>query len=73
MQSCEPQSTIRSRLDRQVQKRVFDALSRLLDDPCPRGAEKLKENPKFYRVPVGDYRLVYSIDDDNDVIVVCLV
>jgi len=61
------------KLDRQVQKRVFGALESLADDPRPRGVEKLKENPKFYRIPVGDYRIVYSLDNKKQIIVVCLV
>jgi mRNA interferase RelE/StbE len=61
------------KLDRQIQKRVFDALTNLADNPRPRGVEKLKENPKFYRIPVGDYRIVYSIDDKKSIIIVCLV
>jgi mRNA interferase RelE/StbE len=58
--------------DRKVLKRVFGALERLADEPRPRGVEKLKENPKFYRVAVGDYRIVYSVDDKESVIVACL-
>lgn len=61
------------KLDRQVQKRVFDALDALADDPRPRSIEKLKENPTFYRFAVGDYRIVYFIDDRKSLIVVCLV
>lgn len=61
------------KLDRRMQKRVFDALEGLADDPRPRSVEKLKENPKFYRIPVGDYRIVYSLDDKKSIIIVCLV
>jgi mRNA interferase RelE/StbE len=61
------------KLERQIQKRIFDALQKLVTDPRPRGVEKLKENPKFYRIPVGDYRIVYSVDDKNAIVIVCLV
>jgi mRNA interferase RelE/StbE len=60
------------KLDRQVQKRVFGALTNLADEPRPRGVEKLKENPKFYRIHVGDYRIIYSIDDKKSIVIVCL-
>jgi mRNA interferase RelE/StbE len=61
------------KLDRQIQRRVFEALESLVNDPRPRGIEKLKENPKFYRLAVGDYRIVYSVDDKKSIIIVCLV
>ena len=46
-----------------VQARVgrrFDALSR---DPRPQGVQKMEGGEGFYRVRVGDYRIVYAIDD----------
>jgi mRNA interferase RelE/StbE len=61
------------KLDRKTLKRVFDVLEKLAEEPRPRGIEKLKENPKFYRLAVGDYRIVYSVDDKQAVIVACLI
>jgi mRNA interferase RelE/StbE len=61
------------KLERKVQKRIFTALDALADEPRPRTVEKLTANPKFYRVPVGDYRIVYFVDDPKSIIVLCLV
>jgi len=61
------------KLDRHVQRRIFNALDNLKNEPRQRSAEKLKENPKFYRIPVGDYRIVYSVDDKQSILIVCLV
>jgi mRNA interferase RelE/StbE len=61
------------KLDRRSQKRIFGTLDSLADEPRPRGVEKLKENAKFYRIRSGDYRIVYSIDDEKSIAIVCLV
>jgi mRNA interferase RelE/StbE len=61
------------KLDRQIQKRIIDALEALSEEPRPRGVEKLKENPKFYRIAVGDYRIVYNVDGKKHIVVACLV
>ena len=52
------------KLDRTVQRRVLKELDGLMTDPRPNGVEKLagSDVPR-YRVRVGDYRIVYRIDD----------
>jgi mRNA interferase RelE/StbE len=42
--------------------RIMDRVGALADDPRPRGCEKLSALER-YRVRVGDYRVVYSIED----------
>lgn len=42
--------------------RVLDRIGALADDPRPRGCEKLSALER-YRVRVGDYRIIYSIED----------
>jgi mRNA interferase RelE/StbE len=36
----------------------------LAQDPRPRGAKKLSDEDRLYRIRVGDYRVVYQINDD---------
>ena len=45
-------------------KRIVDKIDLLADDPRPHGSKKLKglEN-EFWRIRVGQYRVVYSIED----------
>jgi mRNA interferase RelE/StbE len=52
------------KLDRLVQRRILKKLDGLMMDPRPNGVEKLtgSDVPR-YRVRVGDYRIVYRIDD----------
>lgn len=50
-------------LPKAAQARVVERLRALAEEPRPRGAKKLQgEAGDFYRVRVGDYRVVYSVD-----------
>ena len=47
-----------------VSRRVEDAISALAHDPRPAGARKLTGQGDLYRVRVGDFRVIYAIQDD---------
>ncbi|MCC6494174.1 MAG: type II toxin-antitoxin system RelE/ParE family toxin [Pirellulales bacterium] len=40
----------------------------LRSDPRPDGAARLVGSDNLYRMRVGDYRVIYSIDDANNVV-----
>ena len=44
-------------------QRVASRIRALAEDPRPRGCEKLSDQDR-YRVRQGQYRIVYSIEDD---------
>ena len=50
-------------------KRVAAKLRRLASEARPPGSEKLS-GQENYRLRQGDYRLVYSVDDDESVVVI---
>lgn len=50
------------RLPKPVAQRIGRRLLALADQPRPRGVKKLKPSP-FYRLRVGDYRVIYEVDD----------
>lgn len=52
--------------------RVRGALALLASEPRPPGARKLSGRDA-YRVRVGDYRIIYTIDDPERIVVVVLV
>lgn len=54
------------------QKRIIASLGGLATDPRPSGVEKLQENPKFWRLRSGDYRVVYWVDDENKMVAILL-
>ena len=57
------------KLDPQVRKRVQGAIALLAHDPRPPAARALRDRPGF-RVRVGDYRIIYSVQDDVLLVVV---
>ena len=49
------------------------AIRMLAQEPRPRGCRKLTTTRNDYRVRVGDYRVVYEVDDTSRTIRVMLV
>jgi len=43
---------------------IAATIDRLAGDPRPRGVESLSGWPGYYRIRVGQYRVVYVIDDE---------
>lgn len=58
------------RLDRPVQARILMALTLLRDEPRPPAATALVGHPGYLRVRVGDYRIVYTVDDGKLLVLV---
>ncbi len=50
-------------LPKEVTTRMERAIDRLGEEPRPRGAKKLSGYENEWRVRVGDYRILYIIDD----------
>lgn len=48
-----------------VQRRVVRALEELESDPRPHGARKLAGEDNLWRLRVGDFRVIYSIEDNR--------
>ncbi|MBC7228044.1 MAG: type II toxin-antitoxin system RelE/ParE family toxin [Thermoflexales bacterium] len=51
-----------------LQRRVSVAIDGLSENPRPRGVRKLAGHERLYRIRVGDYRVVYEIDDRERVV-----
>ena len=50
-------------LPRKMQRRVISAIKALADNPRPENVRKLKGSEDYYRLRVGDYRILYQIAD----------
>jgi mRNA interferase RelE/StbE len=51
------------RLPKKVISRIIPRLEQLASAPRPPGCKKLKGGENEWRIRVGDYRIVYVIDD----------
>ncbi|RME95523.1 MAG: type II toxin-antitoxin system RelE/ParE family toxin [Verrucomicrobia bacterium] len=56
------------RLDAALIARILRRIERLAVEPGPRGARKLKGAHDLWRVRVGDYRFVYSVNDRRRIV-----
>lgn len=61
------------KLDRPVQARVLAALALLRDHPRPATVKALVGRPGYLRVRVGDYRIIYILDDGKLLVLVLTV
>ncbi|MBD2679604.1 MULTISPECIES: type II toxin-antitoxin system RelE/ParE family toxin [Nostoc] len=53
-----------------IQQRIQTKINDLAIEPRPNGVKKLQGDDNSYRIRVGDYRLVYEIDDNVLIITV---
>jgi len=57
-------------LPRTILRRVDAKILALGRDPHPQDAKKLRGQEGFLRVRVGDYRIIYQVEDDHLIVVV---
>lgn len=57
-------------LPSQIQQRLKSRIDSLAATPRPHGSEKLSGADQLYRIRVGDYRIVYAVDDDRLLVLV---
>ena len=58
------------KIDRPDQVRIAHRIDELSLHPRPAGAEKLKGIEGLYRLRVGDYRVIYMIEQDHLLVLV---
>lgn len=47
------------------QKRIREKIDRLAENPRPPGVKRLQGQRDYWRIRVGDYRIVYLIEDER--------
>jgi len=57
-------------LPRKEQERLRARIDRLAENPCPSGVKKLAGEEGLYRLRSGDYRVVYTVQDEVLVVLV---
>ena len=58
------------RMPANLKKRIMAAINRLAEDPFPTGSSRLVGFEELYRIRVGDWRVLYTIENDRLVILV---
>jgi len=58
------------RLDIKTTEKIKKAIDKLGDEPRPVGYKKLVDEENLYRIRVGNYRIIYEIQDRVLVIVI---
>lgn len=57
-------------LETVFQRRIATAIERLTEDPRPPTAKRLAGTADLWRIRVGAYRVIYTIEDDKFLILV---
>ncbi len=57
-------------LPKKQRERLISSIRLLVDEPRPSGVKKLKGYDKTYRIRIGDYRIIYKIEDQEKLILV---
>jgi mRNA interferase RelE/StbE len=57
-------------LDGSIRARIVRKIATLADDPRPPGVTRLTGTDNLWRIRIGDYRVVYTIQDDRLVVVI---
>ena len=58
------------KLPSQIKRRISAKIDSLASDARPAGGEKLEGTDDLYRVRVGNYRIIYQIQDENLLIMI---
>lgn len=58
------------KLPREVQQRLRGRIDELADQPMPLGCRKLVGYQDVYRIRVGLYRVIYSVDDEKVIVII---
>ena len=58
------------RIPKSEKKKLLDKIDSLSDNPRPFGYKKLYYYTEFFRVRVGNYRIIYTISDQQLFVVV---
>lgn len=58
------------KLPKFVQTRIAAATEELRNNPRPRGCVKLEGADDLWRIRVGDYRVIYTVEEDELIVLV---
>jgi mRNA interferase RelE/StbE len=56
------------KIDRPMARRILAKIEELSAEPRPAGCQKLRGESGLWRLRVGDYRVVYGVDDSRGLV-----
>jgi mRNA interferase RelE/StbE len=56
------------KLSDSVIERMLPKIERLMENPRPNGCRKIQGSDNLWRIRVGDYRVIYSVDDPQRIV-----
>jgi mRNA interferase RelE/StbE len=59
-----------SKLPKSIQARIVQKIDNLVIDPYPTDTKKLKDGNGLFRVCVGDYRIIYKVQNNELIILI---
>jgi mRNA interferase RelE/StbE len=51
-----------------IAERILQKIEQLIENPRPAGVKKIKGSASLFRLRVGEYRVVYEIDDRDHIV-----
>jgi mRNA interferase RelE/StbE len=60
-------------LDRTVATRILKRIEALTREPRPSGCKKLEGTDNLWRIRIGDWRVVYSVDDNKSLVEISVI
>jgi mRNA interferase RelE/StbE len=58
------------KIDRRYVDTILEEIEGLRDNPRPTNSRKMTDTEMTHRLRVGDYRIIYQVDDKNKVITI---
>lgn len=58
------------KIPRTQQLNIWSSIQALKSDPRPKNSRKLVGTDSDYRIRVGDYRVIYRIEDDDKIVII---
>ncbi|ANV91251.1 type II toxin-antitoxin system RelE family toxin [Picosynechococcus sp. PCC 8807] len=59
-----------SKLPKDTQRRIIEKIEALINDPYPPDTKKLKNGNGRFRIRVGNYRIIYRIENEKLIILI---
>ena len=59
-----------NRLHGDLHRRLVSSIEHLIEKPRPRGCRKIQGKENEWRIRVGEYRIIYAVDDSEKKILI---